>query len=197
MGNANTQNATSRDSSYPNPEGDPKPGPWDPIIRQAFEKVFEPFPQPWRWKGESRSLRRLAEIKPEVWDGIDDRLASVALNPQPLPPRWKFPIEFARAALDRFETIHETAQIIGGENGGDRAIIVVGGKISELVDEVCGTNFPKKYPIPPPRGGDLGEELIVMGMEFIRGARRISNSELRGQFAAAGRQLIQEGTGRL
>jgi hypothetical protein len=197
MANANTQQATSRETSYPNPDGDPQPGPWDPIIRQAFDKVFGPFPEPWRWSAESRALRRLAEITPEVWDAIDDRLSSVALNPQPLPPRWKFPVEFARAAMDRFETIQETAEIIGGESGGDRAIIVVGGKVSELVDEVCGTSFPRKFPVPPPRGGELGEELIVMGMEFLRGSHATANSELAGQFGAAGRRLIEEGTSRL
>src|SRR6187549_3463707 len=140
-------------TSYPDPDGEPlPPGPWDPIIRQALDKVYGPFPEPWRRTFESARLRNLSRIKPEAWDGIEDRFSSVALNPQPLPPRWKFPVEFARAAMDRFETIQETAEIIGGQNGGDRAIIVVGGKVSELVEEVCGNNFRRKWPIPPPRG---------------------------------------------
>lgn len=190
--------AKAMETSYPNPDTEPPPpSPWDPFIRQAFDKVFGPFPQPWRRSFESARLRGLARIKPEAWDGIDDRFSSVALNPQPLPPRWRFPIEFARAAMDRFETLQETAEMIGGENGGDRAIIVVGGKISELVDEVCGNNFAKKWPIPPPRGENLGEELIVMGMEFIRRSNVVANSELSGQFAAAGRKLIEEGTRKL
>jgi hypothetical protein len=190
--------AKAIETTYPDPDAEPlPPGPWDPIIRQAFDKVFGPGPEPWRRSFESARLRNLARIKPEAWDGIEDRFSSVALNPQPLPPRWRYPIEFARAAMDRFETIQETAEIIGGENGGDRAIIVVGGKVSELVDEVCGNNFQRKWPIPPPRGGDLGEELIVMGIEFIRGSSRVENSELAGQFAAAGRKLIEEGTRRL
>ena len=186
------------ETSYPNPDSEPlPPGPWDPIIRQAFDKVFGPHPEPWRRSFESARLRNLARIKTEAWDGIDDRFSSVALNPQPLPPQWRFPVEFARAAMDRFETIQQTAEIIGGENGGDRAIIVVGGKVSELVDEVCGNSFRRKWPIPPPKGGDLGEELIVMGMEFIRGSSNVANSELAGQFGAAGRKLIEEGTRRL
>ena len=190
--------AKAIETAYPDPDSEPlPPEPWDPIIRQALDKVFGPFPEPWRWSFQSARLRNLARIKPEAWDGIDDRFSSVALNPQPLPPTWRFPIEFARAAMDRFETIQETAEIIGGENGGDRAIIVVGGKVSELVDEVCGNNFRRRWPIPRPRGGDLGEELIVMGIEFVRGSGRVANSGLSGQFAAAGRKLIEEGTRRL
>ena len=185
------------ETSYPNPDAEPlPPGPWDPIIRQAFDKVFGPFPEPWRRSFESARLRNLARIKPEAWDGIDDRFSSVALNPQPLPPRWKFPIEFARAAIDRFETIQEAAELIGRDNGGDRGIIVVGGRISELVDEVCGNNFGKKWPIPP-RGGQLTEELIFMGLEFIKGSKNVANPELSSQFANAGRRLIEEGTRRL
>lgn len=190
--------AQAIEMTYPNPDSEPlPPGPWDPIVRQAFDKVFGPFPQPWRRTFESPRFRNLARIRPEAWDGIDDRFSSVALNPQPLPPRWKFPIEFARAAMDRFETIQETAELIGPENGGDRGIIVVGGRISELVDEVYGNNFGKKWPIPSRGGGQLDEELIFMGLEFIKGSRNIANTELSNQFANAGRRLIEEGTRRL
>jgi hypothetical protein len=194
MTQATSQHASSADMTYPNPDGEPTPGPWDPLIRRAFEKVFGPFPEPWRFSFESRRARELARIKPEAWDGIDDRFSSVALNPQPLPPRWRFPIEFARAAMDRFETIQETAEIIGPETGGDRGIIVVGGKISELVDEVCGTNFPRKFPIPP--RGHEGVTLMLIGMEFLKGSKTTANPELGGHFASAGRRLIDEGASR-
>jgi hypothetical protein len=189
---------------YPNPEGDPQPpGPWDPYIRQAFAKVFGPFPEPWRNRFESADerLRNLANIKPEVWDVIGSgSWEKVALNPQPLPPRWAIGLEFVRGAADRLVAIQEIADTIN--NGSDRAIIVVGGKISELVDFVCGTAFGKKIPPPPPpdpRQDPLltGSELIVMGAELLSCAKGVSNKKLADEFSRAGERLMDEGLERL
>lgn len=198
MAKAASQHSSTLENSYPNPDGDPMPpGPWDPIIRQALDRMTTPTED---WHSLIEQARReivaqfIGNAIPEAWDAINP-MHSVALNPQPLPPKWKFPVEFARAAMDRFETIQETAEIIGGEDGGNRSIIVVGGKISSFVDDWCGT-VPKRWPGPRPKGL-YGEELVLMGMEFIRGSKLVSNSELAGQFAAAGRQLMEEGTNRL
>lgn len=163
--------------SNPDPNGDPQPpGPWDPVIRLTFEKVFGPFPEPWR-----------------------TRFESVALNPQPLPPRWAFGVEFVRLAADRLLAIQETADAMN--NGDDRGIIVVGGKISELVDFVCG-NVPRRFPPPPPRGSNddqrlSGQELILMGAELLNYAKTIANESLAGEFKNAGEQLIDTGIERL
>lgn len=186
--------------AYPNPEGDQHPpGPWDPVIRQAFEKVFGPFPEPWRTRFESADdrLRNLGRAKPEIWDVIGGRFETVALNPQPLPPRWAFGIEFVRLAADRIVMIQETADAIN--NGSDRSIIVVGGKISELVDFVCGNNFPRR--IPPPRGGEdarlTGHELVLMGAELTHYSKTIANETLAHKLTEAGNNLIDAGLERL
>ncbi|MFZ0063929.1 MAG: hypothetical protein WAL47_17990 [Pyrinomonadaceae bacterium] len=188
---------------YPNPEGDPQPpSPWDPIIRQTFEKVFGPHPEPWRTRFESAGhrLRNLGQTRPEVYDIIGDRLNRVALNPQPLPPRWAFGVEFLRLAADRLVAIQETADVIN--NGSEQGIIVVGGRVSELVDFVCGNNFPKRFPPIPPPGPDpdprlRGDELVLMGAELTRYSKTIANKVLGRELTAAGEKLIDAGLERL
>jgi hypothetical protein len=210
----------------PNPEGDPQPpGPWDPYIRQALDRVLEPqpqsriagpFPEPWRMRFESsfdpsqpwrtrfettdERLQSLARVRPEVWDVIGhggfDR---VALNPQPLPPRWAVAVEFVRLASDRIALIQETADVINN-TGGERGIIVVGGKISELIEFVCGNSFPRKIPPAPGPGSDprlAGHELVLMGAEFVRSSKSVANEKLGREFAAAGERLINAGLERL
>ena len=158
----------------PNPDGDPNPpGPWDPVIRQT-ERVFGPSPEPWR-------------------SGINE----VALNPQPLPPKEAFAVEFIRNAADRLVLIQETADAIN--TGEERGIIIVGGKVSELVDFVCG-NVPRRFPPRPPRGDDdrlSGQELVLMGAELLRYSKSLANEGLGQEFAAAGEQLIDVGIERL
>jgi hypothetical protein len=186
---------------YPNPEGDPQPpGPWDPLIRQAFEKVFGPFPEPWRIRFESANerLRGLARARPEIWDVIGGGFETVTLNPQPLPPRWVVAIEFLRLAADRLVMIQEAADAINA--GSDRSIIVVGGRISELVDFVCGTSFPRKIPPRPGPEPDprlTGHELVLMGAELVRCSKTIANETLAPEFTAAGENLIDAGFERL
>jgi len=187
--------------AYPNPEGDPHPpSPWDPLIRQAFEQLFGPFPEPWRMRFESidERLRNLARVRPEIWDVIGGRFDAVAPNPQPLPPRWAFAVDFMRLAADHLLMIQETADVIN--HGDERGIIVVGGKISELVDFVCGNNFPRR--IPPPRGDETdprltGQELVLMGGELVRSSKTVANETLRREFTHAGENLIDAGLERL
>lgn len=186
---------------YPNPESDPQPpGPWDPLIRQAFEKVFGPHPEPWRIRFESANerLRDLARVRPEIWDVIGGRFDAVALNPQPLPPRWAVAIEFLRLAAERLLMIQEAADALN--RGNDRGIIVVGGRISELVDFVCGNSFPRKIPPRPGPEPDprlRGQELVLMGGELVRYSRTIASEALGHEFSAAGERLIDAGLERL
>ena len=169
----------------PNPEGDPQPpGPWDPVIRTTIEAVLGPMPVPWR----------------EAFGPFPEPWRLVALNPQPLPPRWAFAVEFIRSAVDRLALIQETADVI--RSGDDRGIIVVGGKVSELVDFVCGNNFPRRIPPPPPPGPHpdprlTGQELILMGAEVLRSSKMIANEALAQEFTAAGEKLIDTGLERL
>ncbi|MBA3544691.1 MAG: hypothetical protein H0T83_09675 [Chthoniobacterales bacterium] len=170
------------------------------MIRQTFDKVFGPFPEPWRTRFESANekLRNLGRARPEIWDVIGGGLERVSLNPQPLPPRWAFGVEFVRLAAERLVMIQETAEIIN--QGNDRGIIVVGGRISELVEFVCGNHFPRRF--PPPRGGQsdpllTGQELVLMGAELVRYAKSVANEALRGDLSGAGERLIDTGLERL
>lgn len=189
--------ATAASKAYPNPDDPQPPGPWDPYISQAFEKVFGPFPEPWRWSTESRRLRNLARARPAAWDGINP-LESVALNPQPLPPRWAIALEFVRRAAERLIAIQETADVISSNNGNERGIIVVGGKISELVDFVCGTPW-RRWPIPGPDPDPRlsATELLLAGAELVNVSQTAANEKLGGELADAGRKLIDEGLERL
>jgi hypothetical protein len=151
-----------------------------------------------RFESAEERLRNLGRAKPEIWDVIGGGFETVALNPQPLPPRWVFGVEFMRLAADRLLTIQETADVIN--QGNERGIIVVGGKISELVDFVCGTNFPRR--IPPPRGGKsegrlTGQELVLMGGELVRYSKTVASEALGHKFGAAGEHLIDAGLERL
>lgn len=188
---------------YPNPDDPQPPGPWDPVIRTALERLG-PSPDPWTSRFESNlaAFRAIARKFPAIWDTIGDgRFDSVALNPQPLPPREAFALEFARAAVDRLQLIQEVADAVASY--GDReGIIVVGGRISELVDEICGTNFPKKFPIPPRPGPDpdprlSGTELVLMGSQFLATSGIVANEQLRNEFTAAGERLVNEGLNRI
>lgn len=214
---SNTATAAVNTHAYPNPDDPQPPGPWDPYIRQAiekvlgpfpepwrtpFESVFGPFPQPWRTRFETANerLRYLARVKPEVWDVIGNgSWEKLALNPQPLPPRWAVALEFVRVVAERLVLIQETADVIN--NGGDRGIIVVGGKVSEMVDFVCGNSFPRKIPPSPPDPEPdprlTGFELVVMGVEVVSFSKSLTNEALGAEFAAAGEKLIGAGLERI
>lgn len=84
--------------------------------------------------------------------------------------------------------------------GSAQGIIVVGGKVSELVDYVCGNNFPRRF--PPRRGPDpdprlAGHELILMGAEMVRYSKSTANAALGREFSTAGEKLIDAGLERL
>jgi len=86
--------------------------------------------------------------------------------------------EFVRLAADRLAMIQEAADAIN--RGNDHSIIVVGGRISELVDFVYGNYFPLK--IPPghqPHPRLRGQELVLMGgAELVRYSKAIANEKL-------------------
>lgn len=95
----------------------------------------------------SASLSIIARIHPEVWDVIVNqyrpggrRYERAGLNPQPLPPAEAFLVSAA-------ETAHEIAHIaMHSELTGRSASDLV----RELVDEWCGTPWPRKFPWPWP-----------------------------------------------
>jgi hypothetical protein len=175
---------------YPNPDDAPKPGPWDPINKTAISRFLGPFPEPWRIA---------AYRHPAIYDAIDP-MSLVALNPQPLPPRELVVTEVARAAVERFALSQEIADMTNSA-GIEQGIIVVGGRVSQFVDDFCGTVVYKKIPIPGPKGPEdekfSGKELILAGMQFLNGTGSTASEALQREFQKAGEKLVDEGLRRI
>ena len=179
------------------------PGPWDPIIRKVAKEMFGPQPEPWRSQFDLRRLvlEAIAARHPEIFDVIGgDRFSRVALNPQPLPPRVAFLIAFTEEVIDRVVLMQEIADGIT-QGGQQRGIIIVGGKLSALVDELCGNNFKIRIPVPKPKHDAdnrlSGLELIVAGAVFEQNAATVAHEGLRNELRHAGAKLTEVGIARL
>ncbi|MEP7075107.1 MAG: hypothetical protein ABI878_04790 [Acidobacteriota bacterium] len=198
----------------PNPDEPLKPGPWDPVIRKVAKQVFGPHPEPWQlafgsqpepWRSESHITRIILEAiaarHPEIFDVIGGgRFTDAELNPQPLPPRAVFLAAFAEEAIDRVLLMQEVADAVN-QTGEQQGIIIVGGRLSMLVDELCGNNFKVKIPFPRPKHdeGELlsGLELLAAGAVFERNAATIAHEGLRQELRNAGAKLIETGIARM
>ena len=201
----------------PNPDEPHKPGPWDPVIRKVFTQMtrYGPSPDPW-FSGSGLDQRRLrfnqyqgileflASRFPQIYDAIGGgqffSQAAVEINPQPLPPRATFLAAFTQEVIDRVLLTQEIADAIN-QKGDQQGIIIVGGKISMLVDELCGNNFKIKIPIPRPKG-DTDErlsalELLTAGAVFEQNAGTVANGNLRHELRNAGAKLIETGIARM
>ena len=169
-------------NDYPNPDDPQPPGPWDPVIRKAYERA---------------ALRGRAHFKFNSWD-------YVALNPQPLPPRVLFSQALADEVIDRVVFMQDIADGMRA-NGGDRSIIIVSGMISKFVDDLCPDRpkipFPKKKgPWPPEPDPDprwQGLELLVIGIQFQKASRTIANEGLKQNLARAAEKIISTGISRI
>ncbi|MEO8072327.1 MAG: hypothetical protein ABI686_03680 [Acidobacteriota bacterium] len=198
----------------PNPDEPLKPGPWDPVIRKVAKEVFGPSPEPWRvifgpqpepWRTEFNLHRLILGIiaarHPEIYDVIGGgRFNLAALNPQPLPPRTAFVAAFTEEVIDRVLLMQEVADAIN-QTGEQQGIIIVGGRLSLLVDELCGNNFKIKIPIPHPKHETddrlSGLELIVAGAICEQNAATVANESLRQELRNAGAKLLETGISRL
>ena len=164
------------------------PGPWDPVIRAALQRiiVFGPDPIPWRVFGLFPQPWRVTEMlgpepipwkdligvfeqnkvfgpRPEPWreailGSIFNSWQRTALNPQPLPPRFSFMLTLAQTVTSRAELMQEMADASKRE-GEQRGIIIVSGYISKFVDDFCGNDFKLKFPFPGPRPRWFAEKL--------------------------------------
>jgi len=181
---------------YPNDFDDTQPpGPWDPIIRQALERMreFGPFPDPWRTSGPF----------PEPWRtpaSALDRLSRVALNPQPLPPRVAWATALAHQIIDRTNLLHDLIGIVAEEDRAN-AEQMASLYLSQFVED-CGNGRIPPWPVPWPLSGPEhnGEqeamgmlEMVVMGVQFANAAGTVANERLRHDFARAGDRLIDAG----
>ena len=162
---------------YPNPDdsGEPKSpfGPFGPA---------GPVMQRWMW----------AALNPQPLPPGPDpysEFAWVALNPQPLPPgpdpyRAAFA---ARVVIDRASAQCQIAEVFGAQQA-ERSIIIVGGKVREIVDEWCGT------PVPGRRGPRLHPvALRAARAQFQIIADKLRENPLQSVFASAAEQLFKAG----
>ena len=141
-------------------------------------------------------LSIIARTHPAVWDIIQqgprmERWERAALNPQPLPPR----DAVAWGAADLAQTLARLA-IEEEIRGGSGARLV-----SELVDDWCGTSWPRKWPWPGPgpypQGGPHPEPWTIAtgraigAVVFASYASRMAEGELRDTFAKGADQLAE------
>lgn len=105
---------------------------------------------PWTdFSQTARLLALLGRTRPEVhdvdpphgpWRSGLDRLDAVALNPQPLPPR--DPVVVAAAAMAaRIGALAVEADVRGEQPAR---------WVSEVLEDWCGTPWPRKWPWPGP-----------------------------------------------
>lgn len=195
------------------------PGPWDPVIRVALERiyVFGPQPESWFGPGVPWTLESVFGPKPEPWKVVFQSILArhpemfgviggghsfgeeVALNPQPLPPRFVFLVAVAQAVISRAELLQEIADATKGEQQG---IIIVGGYISRFSDDWCGNGFRLKWPFPGPRPhwftNELdGIDLVVMATQFEQAAKEAFSPDLRQNLADASAKFVEGGLSKM
>ena len=201
------------------------PGPWDPIIREALERisVFGPHPDPWKVIGPGPQPWRIIESifgpqpdpwkillaslvakYPAIWDVIGGGPSfgdAVALNPQPLPPRFAFLASVVHTVVKRAELMQEIADAMRRE-GEQQGIIIVGGYIARFLDDLCGNDFRFKWPFPGPRpkwfAQDVsGIDLVMMAAQFEQAVTETFHPELRRDLTDASAKLIEAGVSRI
>lgn len=196
------------------------PGPWDPVIRVALERIllFGPQPEPWRmieWVLGYPVPWRVFSPRPEPWkvifasflarhpeirDVLHPRQGlgeEVALNPQPLPPRFAFLVSLAQTVITRAELIQEIADATQRE--GDQHGIMY---IDRFVDELCGNKFKPRWPFPGPPppwfANELdGIDLVVMATQFEQAAKEIFSQDLRQNLAYASAKFVEAGLSKM
>ena len=211
--------AGREDDQHPLP-----PGPWDPVIRVALERLrsFGPRPEG-RIAGSERSYSRTAppvvnpmsdpqnvefhsifRKHPEIFDAIGGGHSfgdDVALNPQPLPPRAAFLIAAAQAVIRRAELLQEIAGAISHDDS-QQGINIVGGYTSRFSDDWCATGFRLRWPFPGPRPHWFfheldGIDLIVVATQFEQAANGTFSRELRQHLAKTSAKFAEAGMSRL
>ena len=201
----------------PDPEQPLKPGPWDPVVRVALTDVLRtgPSPEPWLTAAFGSELLGLItqRFSAAALGEALNRGEEVSLNPQPLPPAARFSLALGDALTARIEMLaevsdaFETSQSPVGHAGGaaigsERGIIIVGGYVSRLVDEFCGTGFRLRWPFPGPRPrwfqSEIGShELLMLGASLNTNAQNAFHPAVQRALADAGKTLAEAGVARL
>ena len=181
------------------------PGPWDPVIRAALDRVisFGPLPDPW---GPSSELLKLiltliVSLRPELSDALKphSRIDLAALNPQPLPPRPAFLTALARTVVERAELIQDIADVHGQD---EQQSIIIGGYPVRFAEEICGNDFRLKWPFPHPPPPWFKQELdavdlLMLAAEFDQAAKGAFSPTLRQGLADASAKFAQTGLSRM
>ena len=200
-------NGGREDDDHPFPAG-----PWDPIIRklarrlgmptpEPWREIFKPTPEPWNTEFNARQILGLiASRNPGIFDVIGGgRFDIAALNPQPLPPRAAFLTAFAEEVIDRALLMQEIADAM--DQGDERGIIIVSGKLQLLVDELCGNNFKVKIPFPKPKRGESellsSLELLTVSAVFQQNAATVAHEGVRRELRNAAAKLAEAGIARM
>lgn len=126
-------------------------------------------------------LAVIGRLHPEIYDvppkygPLRNRGDLVALNPQPLPPK-----AFADAAVELAGTIVRMA-------AGEEARAVAGaGFVESIIDEWCGTPWPRRWPFPVPvGGGEPGPYEILAGRVAAALALASAGSRIQDEGLAA------------
>jgi hypothetical protein len=182
------------------------PGPHDPVIRIALERisVFGPSPEPWR------SARRLAfllgligarhpegidALKPHSFEAFDE------LNPQPLPPRRAFIASLGRTIVERAELMQDMSNAAGNE-GEQRGIIIVGGYLAKIADDFCGTGFRLRWPFPnppPPWFNQAfdGVDLVLLAAHLDQAAAQTFSPALKQGLSQASAKFAETGLSKI
>jgi len=200
------------------------PGPWDPVISVALERVsvFGPRPEPWDTRGPGvpwRSIEAVYGPLPDRWKVVFSNIFArhpkifdviggghsfgdeVALNPQPLPPRITFLLSVGRTVASRAELFQEMADATRRE-GEQHGIIIVGGYTRHFSDDWCGTQFRLKWPFPGPRPhwytDELhGTDLLVLATQFAQSAKEAFSPDLRRNLADVAAKFAETGLSRM
>jgi hypothetical protein len=151
----------------------------------------------------STLLAMIGNIPPEAWDAIiphgprvrvaagEGHLDWAALNPQPLPPREAF----LTAAAQLAHEFVRGAVTIDMQGGSSPALV------SDLIDDWCGTLWPRRWPWPwpgprPDEGPlpelwDVRTARVVGAVIFASMASRLAEGDLRETLAKGADRLAE------
>ena len=151
----------------------------------------------------SMLLSIIGRIQPEAWDAIVPHspltrvpagkpgLGQVALNPQPLPPGEPL----VTAAADLAHEVVRAAVTTDMQGGSSSALI------SDLIDDWCGTPWPRKWPWPSPGPRpepepdpvpwDVQTARVAGALIFASMASRLSQGELRDTLTKGADRLAE------
>jgi hypothetical protein len=173
---------------YPDPED---PGPYGPIgpvigwaVRDTSWVLLNPQPLPPK-AGPGPVPWRIAGPGPQPW----------WLRPGPVP--W-----LARMVIDRVVAEYQFATLATEAGRSEGALEGVRIRISEFVDEFCGTK-PLRWPLPWPRPPKLDPDqirpldLLLAGAQFQKAADAMVDNPLQADFSAAADRLLETGLKRL